>query len=219
MQGYARLRPSLPWEVALDELARKLKMDPFTIRRINGLAHRIRGGYRDVIIPGGPAYLENTGRRGKKYYEGSSSRSAEQDPAIGIGVASGWRHILGRVGPAEETRVGLELLDDGRVQMKACCAQMGNETLVGWPKSPPSVWGCGMRTSIFSSDLQTDLTPVEPLYMAYYSRGLILWGRHWRPPLKPRPQSHRGGKTTHLGQCRVPGREDRMQGMGWTLMA
>ena len=172
MRGYGSPQTIFAIEVALDELARKLKMDPFTIRRINGLRTGSEAA-TGMIIPEGHAYLKTLDAVEKKYYE-EFLPLKEQDPAIGIGVASGWRHILGGVGPAEETRVGLELLDDGRVQMKACCAQMGNETLVGLAQITAASLGLRYEDIDILSDLQTDLTPWSAHVMA--SRGLILWG-------------------------------------------
>lgn len=172
MRGYGAPQTELAMEVAMDEMAHKLHMDPFAIRRINGIHPGAESG-TGAIIPEGHAYLKTLDAAEKQYREVFLPMK-EADPTIGIGVASGWRHITGGVGPAEECGAGLGLLDNGHVYVNCGCAQMGNETLVGLAQIAAKELGMRFEDMEINYDLQTDNTPWGQGVMA--SRALLMWG-------------------------------------------
>lgn len=130
----------------------------------------------------------------------------EADPTIGIGVASGWRHITGGVGPAEECGAGLGLLDNGHVYVNCGCAQMGNETLVGLAQIAAKELGMRFEDMEINYDLQTDNTPWGQGVMA--SRAASHVGHGGTGGLQELcPASDSGGKTPDLLRLRVPQRQ------------
>lgn len=172
MRGYGAPQTELAIEVAMDEMARKLEMDPIAIRRINGLKPGEESG-TGAVLPEGHAYLKTLDAAERKYRE-EFLPMKERDPSIGIGVASGWRHITGGVGPAEECGAALSLLDNGHVYVNCGCAQMGNETLVGLAQIAAECLGLPFEEMEINYDLQTDNTPWGQGVMA--SRALLMWG-------------------------------------------
>lgn len=172
MRGYGAPQSELAIEVAMDELAEKLNMDRFEIRRINGLvpgAETCTG----AILPEGHAYLATLEKAEKKYRE-EFLPMKEKDPTIGIGVASGWRYVGGGIGPVESAGAELELLANGHVLLNVGCAQMGNETLEGLTQIAAHCLGMRYEDMETQMEMRTDVTPWGGAVMA--SRGLTLWG-------------------------------------------
>ncbi len=172
MRGYGAPQSELAIEVAMDELARKLDMDVFEIRRINGL----RPGDETctgATLPEGHAYHKTLDMAEKQYREVFLPMK-EQDPSIGIGVASGWRYVGGGIGPVEAAGAALELLPNGHVLVNCGCAQMGNETLTGLTQIAAECLGMRYEDMETVIDLRTDVNPWGGAVMA--SRALTLWG-------------------------------------------
>lgn len=172
MRGYGAPQTELAIEVALDEAARKLNLDPFAIRRINGLRPGAESATGATVLKG-HNYLATLDQAEKKYREEFLPMKAA-DPSIGIGVASGWRHTGGGVGPVEAASAELELLSNGHVLVNCGCAQMGNETLTGLTQIAAKCMGMKFENMEVVTDIRTDINPWGGSVMA--SRGLMLWG-------------------------------------------
>ena len=172
MRGYGAPQSELAIEVAMDELAHKLHMDVFELRRRNGL----RPGDETcsgATLPEGHAYLKTLDLAEKKYRE-EFLPLKEKDPSIGIGVASGWRYVGGGIGPVEAAGAALELLENGHVLVNCGCAQMGNETLTGLTQIAAECLGMRFEDMETQIEIRTDKNPWGAAVMA--SRALTLWG-------------------------------------------
>lgn len=126
-RGFGINQPAISIETMLDEVAEKLKMDPFEIRKINALRvgdltitgeklkHSV--GIYDTIVQ-----CEKATKKALKEYEGKYPKG---NKVLGVGVASGYKNVgLGK-GYTDDGGCIMTLMPNGRVEMRLSGVDMG----------------------------------------------------------------------------------------------
>ncbi len=171
MRGYGTPQCLFAIESAVDETCRALNMDPFAFRRLNGL----RPGSECAdgqVIGEGHAFIATLDAVEKRVKEVLLPMK-EKDPAIGIGVASAWRHTSGGLGPDEDANADIDLLDDGTLLLRICVAEMGNESQIAMAQMVAKTMDVPYER-IKLGPMETDKLSWGGSVMS--SRGTFLWG-------------------------------------------
>lgn len=171
MRGYGAPQVLFAIESAVDEACRKLNMDPFEFRRLNGLRPGTECADGQMAVEG-HAFIETLDAVEKRYREVLLPMK-EADPTIGIGVASAWRHTSGGLGPDEDANADLDLLEDGTLLLRICVAEMGNETQVSMAQMVAKAMNVPYEC-IKVGPMETDKLSWGGSVMS--SRGTYLWG-------------------------------------------
>ena len=171
MRGYGAPQSLFMVESLIDEACHKLGLDPFEVRRLNGL----RPGCECAdgqVIGDGHAFISTLDAVEKRLKE-ELLPLKEKDPTIGIGVASGWRHTSGGLGPDEDSNADIDLLDDGTLLLRICVAEMGNESQVAMAQMVAKTMDVPYEC-IKLGPQETDKMSWGGAVMS--SRGTFLWG-------------------------------------------
>ncbi len=171
MRGYGTPQCLFAVESLVDEVCRKLDMDPFAFRRLNGLRPGLECGDGQLAAEG-HAYIETLDLVEQRMKEVLLPLK-ENDPTVGIGVASAWRHTSGGLGPDEDANADLDLLEDGTLLLRICVAEMGNETQVSMAQMVAKAMDVPFE-AIRLGAMETDKLSWGGSVMS--SRGTYLWG-------------------------------------------
>lgn len=174
MRGFGANAPTFAMESILDMAAKKLGIDPITIREINGLEHK-------MLMPTGQTLASNQGINYKetlkmlrKDMEENLLPMKKEDEYIGVGIASGWRHIGGGMGNSDTTGAALELMKDGKISFRISCVEMGQGSLTSLAQIASEASGIALDDyDIIAGD--TSKVPYGGHVSA--SRGVFLWGQ------------------------------------------
>ena len=111
MKGFGSTQVHFAVESAMDILARKLNLNPITLRQRNAL---------DIGLTMSTGQILTAGVGYKQTLEAVRTAVKEEllpfkqsGKNIGIGIASGWRHVAAGLGADEKAGATLELLKDG----------------------------------------------------------------------------------------------------------
>ncbi|MDR1922543.1 MAG: molybdopterin-dependent oxidoreductase, partial [Candidatus Adiutrix sp.] len=171
MRGYGAPQALFMVESLIDEACRKLGLDFFEVRRLNGL----RPGSECAdgqVIGEGHAFIATLDAVEKRMKE-ELLPMKEKDPTIGLGVASGWRHTSGGLGPDEDSNADIDLLDDGALLLRICVAEMGNESQVAMAQMAAKTMDVPYEC-VKLGPQETDKLSWGGSVMS--SRGTFLWG-------------------------------------------
>jgi CO/xanthine dehydrogenase Mo-binding subunit/aerobic-type carbon monoxide dehydrogenase small subunit (CoxS/CutS family) len=126
-RGFGSTQACFAAEIQMDKLARELGMDPAEFRRING--------YRPGAVTGtGQTLGEGVGFRGCLDAVAGSLEvmhrelSGAERPAnirLGFGIACSYKNVGIGVGLSDHAGAGVELLRNGRVEVRTGAAEMG----------------------------------------------------------------------------------------------
>ena len=125
-RGYGINQASVAMEQLIDELSRKLDMDPFEIRRINMLVvgdETITGQYLPSSVGALPtldACMSAFEEEWPKYRD-----LARPGYRIGYGIASGYKNVGAGKGKVDDSGALFALKSDGRVELRASVVDMG----------------------------------------------------------------------------------------------
>lgn len=173
MRGFGANQTHFAMEAILDMAAKKLNIDPITIRDINGLEH-------DKLMTTGQTLTKDQGINYKEtlkmireVVEEKLIPMKKEGEYIGIGIASGWRSIGGGMGNPDVTGAALELLEDGKVSFRISCVEMGQGSITSLAQIASETTGIAMEDyDIIAGD--TSKVPYGGHVSA--SRGVFLWG-------------------------------------------
>lgn len=171
MRGYGTPQSLFAIESMVDEICCALDMDPFEFRRLNALRPGAECASGQVIGKG-HAFIATLDAVEKRMRE-ELVPLKDNDPNIGIGVASGWRHSAGGLGVVEESNADMDLLDDGTILLRICIAEMGNETQISMAQLAAKTMDIPYE-SIKLGMQETDKLSWGGSVMS--SRGTLLWG-------------------------------------------
>lgn len=171
MRGYGTPQVHFAFETQMDILARKLNIDPIQLRKQNALKDNDEMSTGQIIC-GGHRYINTLEIIEREIPE--KLLPLKKDKNVGIGIASGWRHIAGGLGPDEVAGASISLQRSGKFLLKAGCSEMGQETLVGLAQIAAHVTGVPFNLIDIYFPIDTDKVPYGGAVMA--SRGLYLWG-------------------------------------------
>lgn len=118
MRGFGSTQPAVPLESLVDQLAEKLNMDPFEIRRINGLSQGAQTITGDVIDYS-CGYLECLDAVEKKFKEDGLPKPSGAHKKIGWGVASSMKNVGLGSGCPDNAWAQMRLRDDGKILLYA----------------------------------------------------------------------------------------------------
>ena len=171
MRGFGANQVHFACESALDILARKLEMDPITLREKNALEFGSTMSTGQILREG--VGFKKTLEAIRPLVESELLPLKQAEANVGIGIACGWRSVAGGLGPDEGAGAGLELEKDGKVLLKVACTEMGQGSLTALCQIVSDVMKidvCSVR--VLAGD--TKLVPEGGGVMA--SRGVYLWG-------------------------------------------
>ncbi len=123
MRGFGAPQVNFALESQLDLLAEKLKIDPLEFRLINAMGEGAVTATGQVLA--GPVTIRRAFEELKPFYKSwkaSSARQASVDS--GIGIAGMWFGI-GKTGVDNKSEVCLKLSRDGKVEVLAAAADVG----------------------------------------------------------------------------------------------
>ncbi len=116
MRGFGSTQPTVPLESLVDQLAEKLHMDPFEIRRINGL----RQGEQTItghVIDYSCGYLGCLDAVEKRFRADKLPAPSGAHKKIGWGVASSMKNVGLGSGCPDNAWAQMRLSADGRIQL------------------------------------------------------------------------------------------------------
>jgi len=125
-RGYGINQAAVAMEQLLDELALKLGMDPFEIRRINMLREgdtTITGQYLPSSVGALPTLHACRKAFEQEWLE--YGRLARPGYRIGFGVAAGYKNVGAGKGKVDDSGASFELLPDGAIELCASVVDMG----------------------------------------------------------------------------------------------
>jgi CO/xanthine dehydrogenase Mo-binding subunit/aerobic-type carbon monoxide dehydrogenase small subunit (CoxS/CutS family) len=125
-RGYGINQAAVAMEQLMDELALKLDMDPFEIRRINMLKEgdsTITGQYLPSSVGALPT-LEACRAAFEEEWPTYRDR-ARPGYRIGFGVAGGFKNVGAGKGKVDDSGAVLELTPEGRIDLRASVVDMG----------------------------------------------------------------------------------------------
>jgi CO/xanthine dehydrogenase Mo-binding subunit/aerobic-type carbon monoxide dehydrogenase small subunit (CoxS/CutS family) len=125
-RGYGINQAAVAMEQLMDELAIKLDMDPFEIRRINMLEEgdtTITGQYLPSSVGALPT-LEACRAAFEEEWPTYRDRS-RPGYRIGVGVAAGFKNVGAGKGKVDDSGAVLELTAEGRIDLRASVVDMG----------------------------------------------------------------------------------------------
>ena len=113
MRGFGANQVHFACESALDILARKLEMDPITLREKNALEFGSTMSTGQILREG--VGFKKTLEAIRPLVESGLLPLKQAEANVGIGIACGWRSVAGGLGPDEGAGAGLELQEDGEL--------------------------------------------------------------------------------------------------------
>ncbi len=125
-RGYGINQSAVAMEQMLDELALKLAMDPFEIRKINMLREgdeTITGQYLPSSVGAIPT-LEACRRAFEEEWP-EYQKKERQGYRVGYGIASGYKNVGAGKGKVDDAGATFKLQPNGRVQLVASVIDMG----------------------------------------------------------------------------------------------
>lgn len=125
-RGYGVNQSAVAMEQMLDELALKLAMDPFEIRKINMLREgdeTITGQFLSSSV-GAISTLEACRRAFEEEWP-EYQKKEQSGYRIGYGVASGYKNVGAGKGKVDDAGATFKLQPNGRVQLRASIVDMG----------------------------------------------------------------------------------------------
>ena len=125
-RGYGINQAAVAMEQLVDELAIKLRMDPFELRKINMLRvgdETITGQYLPSSV-GAIETLEACRRAFEQEWP-TFQNLARPGYRIGYGVASGYKNVGAGKGKLDDAGASFKLKPDGRVELRASIVDMG----------------------------------------------------------------------------------------------
>lgn len=124
-RGFGSTQVSFACEIQMDKIARALNMDPFELRRINGLDVDKRTG-TGQLLESGVGYLktlevvkEAMDKEKDKYKPSSKNKK------IGFGLASSYKNVGIGTGLLDKAGAIVEVMENGRVQVRIGATDMG----------------------------------------------------------------------------------------------
>jgi CO/xanthine dehydrogenase Mo-binding subunit/aerobic-type carbon monoxide dehydrogenase small subunit (CoxS/CutS family) len=125
-RGYGINQAAVSMEQLLDELARKLHIDPFEIRRVNMLVEgdeTITGQY----LPSSVGAIPTLDACKAAFDEDWPTYEAMAGPGyrIGFGVAAGYKNVGAGKGKVDDSGALFVLEPDGRIELRASVVDMG----------------------------------------------------------------------------------------------
>lgn len=125
-RGYGINQAAVAMEQLLDELALKIGMDPFEIRRVNMLREgdiTITGQYLPSSVGAIPTL--DACRRAFEQDWPKFQKLARPGFRIGFGVAAGYKNVGAGKGKIDDSGATFTLLPDGRIELRASVVDMG----------------------------------------------------------------------------------------------
>lgn len=159
-RGFGINQAAVAIETMIDEIARKLGMDPFDLRYLNALDvgdETISGeilkasvGIKETIrLAKEPSY------KALKEYQDTHSKGSKK---IGLGVASGFKNVGAGKGKIDDAGAVLELQDNGIVRVRVSAVDMGQGIRTTMAQITAETLGVGIKQlEIITGD--TLLTP------------------------------------------------------------
>lgn len=124
-RGFGSTQPSFACEIQMDKLARKLNMDPAELRRINGIDDGERTGTGQKLT-GGTGYLKTLEAVSERLDKIKNDyKPSGPNKKIGFGIASSYKNVGIGTGLLDDAKAEIELMEDGRVQVRIGAADMG----------------------------------------------------------------------------------------------
>ncbi|MBI3760340.1 MAG: molybdopterin-dependent oxidoreductase, partial [Chloroflexi bacterium] len=127
MRGFGAPETAFAVETQMDRLARRLGIDPFTLRQINGL-DRGRALYIGHILENSVGYqktLAEARRAVARHLPECEEIARKTGRRLGVGVASGFKSVGFPANWPDPASAELHLLADGRVRLCTGCADFG----------------------------------------------------------------------------------------------
>lgn len=123
-RGFGSTQVAFAAEVHMDILARKIGMDPFTIREINALETGKETVTGQVLGPG-VGYKETLQAVKEALEKEIKKYKATPGKKIGVGVASSYKNVGIGSGKSDKAGAIVELSPDGKLFLKVGAAEMG----------------------------------------------------------------------------------------------
>ncbi len=133
MRGFGVNQVAVAIEQQLDEIARQLDIDPFTIRLINGLDVDLPTA-ADHILPAGVVSIKETVEAAQREFQNIQFPSSNGDKKIGYGVASAVKNIGFGHGLTERAGAIIELDREGNVVLRHSQHEYGQGAYSGIAK-------------------------------------------------------------------------------------
>jgi CO/xanthine dehydrogenase Mo-binding subunit/aerobic-type carbon monoxide dehydrogenase small subunit (CoxS/CutS family) len=127
MRGFGAPETAFAVESQMDRLARRLKIDPFTFRQINGM-DRGRALYIGHVLENSVGYqktLAEARRATARHLPECEEIARKTGRKLGVGVASGFKSVGFPANWPDPASAELHLLADGRVRLCTGCADFG----------------------------------------------------------------------------------------------
>jgi CO/xanthine dehydrogenase Mo-binding subunit/aerobic-type carbon monoxide dehydrogenase small subunit (CoxS/CutS family) len=127
MRGFGAPETAFAVESQMDRLARRLGMDPFAFRRINGMDHG-RALYVGQVLEHSVGYqktLVEAQRAVARHLPTCREIAQKTGRRLGVGVASGFKSVGFTANWPDPASAELHLLPDGRVRLSTGCADFG----------------------------------------------------------------------------------------------
>jgi len=133
MRGFGVNQVAVAIEQQLDEIARQLDIDPFTIRLINGLDVDLPTA-ADHILPAGVVSIKETVEAAQREFQNIQLPSSNGDKKIGYGVASAVKNIGFGHGLTERAGAIIELDSEGNAVLRHSQHEYGQGAYSGIAK-------------------------------------------------------------------------------------
>lgn len=208
-RGYGLSQTNFAVESALDELARKLGLDPFTLRRLNVVTPgdamvSWSQTHHDVEI--GSYGLDQCLDAVEEALAKPSSERLSEDWLVGRGMAAAMIDTIPPRGHVAQTR--LRLTSEGRYELLTGTAEFGNGTTTVHVQIAATLLGCGAgRIAVRQSDTEH----VAHDTGAYGSTGTVVAGEATRKAAEALAVLIRQAAAIRFGvaadQCRIEGGE------------
>jgi len=130
MRGFGVNQVAYALESVIDEASRSLKLDPFEIRRINGLDTGLPTASDHVLEPG-IASIKETIEAARKAYLAGEPIPEKPGKRIGMGVACAVKNVGYGHGVPEDAGAIIELLSSGKVILKTSQHEYGQGVRAG----------------------------------------------------------------------------------------
>lgn len=127
MRGFGAPEVAFASESQIDRLARRLDIDPFTFREINGVDHG-RALYLGQILEHSVGFqrtLAEAKRALREQVPACERIADETNRKLGVGVAAGFKSVGFSANWPDPASAEVELLPDGRVRLCTGCTDFG----------------------------------------------------------------------------------------------
>ncbi|MFW5985797.1 MAG: xanthine dehydrogenase family protein molybdopterin-binding subunit, partial [Halanaerobiales bacterium] len=131
MRGFGSTQPALISEIMIDEVARELDMDPFEIRRLNGLEEGKQTIAGHVIDSSSSGFMP-TLKAVKEALDREEIPESKEGKRIGIGIASSMKNVGLGAGMEDGAGAEIELQEKGSFLLKigsVDCGQGSDTTM------------------------------------------------------------------------------------------